>query len=363
MSKEPKKSTLADDLISLSELDKHLVDLDEDARVRTLRKQVAKLHKKLEARETGLDLLKDAFVEAYSEPLDIQVPRYSPKSSKAKTLEIPILHITDVHFGKRTATYNIAIAEDRMRLLGEKTIRLVELRRSVSRIDELHIFLGGDFGEGEGAIFPGQALEIDQDVVGQLVKEGPRIMCEQILLFLGHFKRLVIKAVPGNHGRVSRFAAKRNNFDNWFYLGLRQMVDNCLSTKDRARIEWDLPFDRPAGSEWYVHHQTFDFGHMLVHGDQIRGQLGFPWYGVGKKLSGWADLVPDFSYLWMGHFHTQAAYVINKRMVLAGGTPESSNAYAAESLAAGGDPVQRLAFFEKEHGLIVDAPISLKDTT
>ena len=264
-----------------------------------------------------------------------------------------------MHFGKRTATYNIAVAEERMQSLAEKTVQLVELRRSVAKIDELHIFLGGDFGEGEGAIFPGQALEIDQDVVGQLVKEGPRIMCEQFLLYLSHFKKLVVKAVPGNHGRISRFAAKRNNFDSWFYLGLRQMVEGSLSLKDRSRIEWDLPFDRPAGSEWFAHHKTFDYGHMLVHGDQIRGALGFPWYGVGKKLSGWADLVPDFSYLWMGHFHTLAAYVINKRMVLAGGTPESSNAYAAESLAASGDPVQRLAFFEKEHGLVVDAPISL----
>ena len=362
MPKKSTKKTLVDELVSLSELDEKLVDLDDDARVRTLRKQVARLHKKLEARETGLELLKDAFVEAYAEPLDVKVPKYT-SSSKKTPLEIPILHITDVHFGKRTATYNIAVAEDRMRLLAQKTVKLVELRRSVSRIDELHLFLGGDFGEGEGAIFPGQALEIDQDVVGQLVKEGPRIMCEQILLFLSHFKRLVIKAVPGNHGRISRFAAKRNNFDNWFYLGLRQMVDTSLSEQDRKRIEWDLPFDRTPGEEWYAHHKTFDFGHMLVHGDQIRGQLGFPWYGVGKKLSGWADLVPDFSYLWMGHFHTLAAYVINKRMVLAGGTPESSNAYAAESLAASGDPVQRLAFFEKEHGLIVDAPISLKDMT
>ena len=184
-------------------------------------------------------------------------------------------------------------------------------------------------------------------------------MCEQFLLYLSHFKKLVVKAVPGNHGRISRFAAKRNNFDSWFYLGLRQMVEGSLSLKDRSRIEWDLPFDRPAGSEWFAHHKTFDYGHMLVHGDQIRGALGFPWYGVGKKLSGGADLVPDYRYLWMGHFHTLAAYVINKRMVLAGGTPESSNAYAAESLAASGDPVQRLAFFEKEHGLVVDAPISL----
>ena len=355
-----KKKSLSEEIISLSELDNELVNLDDDARVRVLRRQVARLQKQVHAKQTGLELLKDAFVEAYSEELDIKQPVYSPKQSK-KPLEIPILHITDVHFGKRTATYNIAVAEERMRMLAEKTVKLVELRRSVSKIDELHIFLGGDFGEGEGAIFPGQALEIDQDVVGQLVKEGPRIMTEQFLLFMSHFKKLVVKAVPGNHGRISRFAAKRNNFDNWFYLGLRHMVDNSLSSKDRARIEWDLPFDRVAGNEWYAHHKTFDYGHMLVHGDQIRGALGFPWYGVGKKLSGWADLVPDFSYLWMGHFHTQAAYVINKRMVLAGGTPESSNAYAAESLAAGGDPVQRLAFFGEKHGLVVDAPISLEE--
>ena len=356
-----KKPSLTDELLQVDEATKELLDMDADARVRTLRKQVASLQRKLSAKDTGRDLLRDTFFEAYSDPLDIRVPT-PPKDKRRKTVEIPVLHITDVHFGKRTADYNIAVAEERMRKLTNTAIELVNIRRGFAKIDELRIYLGGDFGEGEGEIFPGQQHEIDQDIVGQVVKEGPRILCEQFLAMLGQFRTIKVLGVPGNHGKTGKQAAKRNNYDNWFYQGLRQTVEIALSDKDRRRITWDLPWDRQH-DEWYAYDRLFDrWGCLLVHGDQVRGMLGFPWYGFGKKVAGWIDVVPHpWQYLFSGHFHTHASFTINRRTVLAGGTPESSNAYAAESLAAGGDPVQRLAFFNEAHGLIVDAPIYLSE--
>jgi hypothetical protein len=357
---ERKSKPILDELLSLAEMESKLLDLNADERVRLLRKENQSLRRKLSEKETGLELVRDAFCEAYNEPLDIRLPAL-PKSGKAKPLqEIAVIHLSDVHFGKRTETYSFEVAEERVRELARTVLRLVEIRRNFARIDELRVYLGGDLVEGDG-IFPGQAFESDADLVKQAIKRGPEVLCECILLWLTRFKSIKVVGVPGNHGRASRFGSKRLNYDSLFYDVLRHMV---AIAGHSARIQWDLPFDRPSGREWYAVDQVFGWGSLIVHGDQIHGQLGMPWYGVGKKAGGWIDTVPDpWSYLFFGHFHTLAKFTINKRLMLANGTTESSNAYAAENMAACGDPVQRCAFFDAKHGLIADQPIYLSERT
>ena len=70
----------------------------------------------------------------------------------------------------------------------------------------------------------------------------------------------------------------------------------------------------------------------------------------------------EWTYLAFGHFHQFAFGTLNKRYFIANGTTESSNVYAQEQLAASGDPCQRLAFFERKHGLIADHQIFLDNT-
>lgn len=337
--------------------------VDADARVKLLRRENAELRKKLAERETGRDILLGVLLEVFGDMEPLRIPQ-PPKPRKGLTnVEQAVLHLSDVHFGKRTQTYNMAVAEERIILAGEKTRQITNLRRSEAKIDTLHLLLGGDMGEGEGEIFPGQAHEIDADVIAQSCREGPRVIAELIVGMLAEFQRISVKGVPGNHGKSSRQAAKRNNFDNWFYDITRHMVEKQLTPKDAARIEWDLPFDRPPGREWWAHSVICDrWGALVVHGDQIKGQLGMPWYGFGKKTYGWIDAIPlAWDYLFSGHFHTAARIELNSRTVLANGTTESENAYAQETMAAGGRPQQRLCFFDASHGMIADKPLYLGD--
>jgi len=47
-------------------------------------------------------------------------------------------------------------------------------------------------------------------------------------------------------------------------------------------------------------------------------------------------------------------------VMLANGTTESDNEYAAADLSAAGEPCQRLAFFDEEHGLVADHQVFLE---
>lgn len=338
--------------------DAELKSLDADARVALLRKENKKLRDRLRQRDEGWDIVEAALKEAYSEPLDIRIEKPRTQSKKLKHEEA-VLHWTDLHFGKETRTYNSTVAAERLRECVQAVHEITELRRSFARITRCTIQMGGDFGEGEGEIFPGQAHEIDQDLIEQFIKFGPEQVSAAILSLLQTFDELQVNGVPGNHGRQGRFAAKRNNADSVMYEVVRHIV-NAAAGKDAKRITWNLPLDRPRGNEWYAISEVCGrWRVLLVHGDQIKGQLGFPWYGVGKKVGGWIQALGGFDFMFMGHFHTHAAFDLNRVTVMATGSQESDNSYAAENMAASGAPKQRLCFMNHNRGLIADHAIHL----
>ncbi len=341
-----------------SELDKQLAGLDTDARVALLRRENRKLQDKIREKETGLDIVKQAFADAYSEPINLRLPT-PPKQTKKRQHEEAVLHITDTHFGKKTATYNATVAAERLVLLCEAVREIITLRREYANIRTLKLLLGGDLGEGDGLIFPGQAHEIDQGLVEQILKFGPEQIGSVVLAMLALFETVEIIAVPGNHGRQAPQSAKRWNADSILYHALWLMFKGTDTNK---RIKWNLPLDRTPGDEWFAHFKMCElWGGVLVHGDQVRGQLGFPWYGYGKKVAGWASCLPAFDYLFAGHHHTDASFDLHGRHVFATGSTESDNTYAKENMAASGDPKQRLVICNRKYGVISDHPIYLSD--
>ncbi len=115
---------------------------------------------------------------------------------------------------------------------------------------------------------------------------------------------------------------------------------------------------------WYQIMDVGEYRAMLIHGDQIRGSMGFPWYGLGKKVHSWASGgLPGndgFDDLFMGHYHQMAAVPLNHRTVWANGSTESTNTYAAENLAAQSTPGQWVLTVDPAAGEVVSAhPVRL----
>jgi hypothetical protein len=354
-------SDIVGKLKAMSELDEQLISLDSDARVSLLRREVKSLREKMRQKDAGLDVVMTALQQAYDEPLNLRIE--PPKEQQEREhVEEAVLHLTDIHFGKETPTYNSNVAAERLLEVYEATAEITELRRKFATIDTLHLALGGDMVEGEGGIFPGQAHLIDQDLIGQMVKFGPEIVGNLILSLLQVFPRIQVYGVPGNHGQQrTPHNAQRNNSDSIFYEIVRYIVRSAAPT-DSGRIGWNLPFDRTPGTEWYCPFRVSErWGGLLVHGDQIRGQLGFPWYNYGKKVGGWSAFLPAFDYVFAGHWHQDAAFNLHGCRILSTASPESDNPYAQEQMAANGDPMQRICFFNSRYGLLADHPLYLDE--
>jgi hypothetical protein len=301
-----------------------------------------------------------------------------PKSQGKGTEQIAIAHLSDTQMGKRTASYDSVVGAQRCHLFAQKIVEITKGKRAGSTSKELRLYLGGDMVEGEYGNYPSQPYDIDSPVIAQAMRTCPDIFEGMIYYFLRYFDKVHVVGVPGNHGRGASRHQTRHHLTNWdrvcYWIlrdrvlgsgvkakekcscGSNKMWKNCCGKDVRKRVTFDIAED------FWCLDRVWDWGNLIVHGDQIRGWAGIPYYGVQKKTHGWADAMPkDWDNLLFGHFHTYAAGTINYRRWFCNGTTESANSYALEELAAAGPPSQRLLFMTEKHGIISDHQIFLED--
>lgn len=331
-------------------------DTEADVRVQQLLKENAGLRKQLASKDAKTEIIKDVIAGVYAVPSGL-MNLATPKRAGTED-ETAVLHITDMHYGKRTVSFDADVCVRRVTQLCDAVEQIVTLRRKAAKINRLVLLLGGDMVEGQD-IFPHQAWETDVDAVRQIIKDGPELMASAILRLGQVFPEVDIHAVPGNHGRLSKTGSPSFNGDSIFYEITRLLVSQA---KSKSQLTWNLPLDRDPNNQWWARADVYGHGIVVIHGD-LKGpgnQLGYPWYSLGRRVPQWGAVFPqEFEYLYVGHNHTWASFEAAGKMVLATGSIESDNAHAAKNFAALGQPHQRLGFYNKKYGLLPDHKIYL----
>ena len=263
------------------------------------------------------------------------------KTRRTKDSETAIVLLSDWQLGKVTPSYSSDVCATRIAQLAEKVRIVTDVQRSDHPVNECRVYLLGDLVEGE-LVFPGQAHLIDASLFHQVMVDGPAILGQFISDMLGYFDSVKVLGVIGNHGNLGGRARKdyhpESNADAMMYEATRMRFD-------QPTLDWKQTFI-PGERAWYAKDQIGEQEWFLFHGDQIKGgQLGFPWYGFGKKLGGWSNLY-GFDYAVSGHFHTpvRGLYGAGSIVHWGNGSTESDNTYAAENLAAAGTPNQWLLY-------------------
>lgn len=216
----------------------------------------------------------------------------------------------------------------------------------------------GDMIEGVD-IFPGQQWLIDSTLYRQIFETTPTILVDFLRYLLMHFDQVKVWAVQGNHGRIGRKGVfgPEDNADRMLYRLVKLMMQH------EPRLEFNMS-DPEGERAWYLVARIGKYRAMLIHGDQIRGANGYPWYGLGKKVHSWASggIDETFDDICLGHYHQLGAMPLNKRVAWANGAVESTNTFAAETMAAQSDPKQWLLFVQPERGHVTAAyPVYLLD--
>jgi hypothetical protein len=261
---------------------------------------------------------------------------------RRRKAEVALIHATDWQLGKKTVTFGIDTLSKRMQLFADKVIEITNIQRQDHPVKEAVLMLGGDMVEGVG-IYESQVYEIEAYLFEQLF-ECARIIEQLVRTLAENFEQVRVVCEFGNHGRIGKYGTmpKGDNVDRMAY---RIVQDR---TKDIAHVTWQQ------SDNWYQHFAIGAYKVLLVHGDEIRTYSGTPLFGIIKRVSAWAaGVVPPFDDCYMGHWHNPISATIgNGNRVFITGSPESSNAYAAEHLAAQSRPSQRLHFIDPEKGRV-----------
>jgi hypothetical protein len=274
--------------------------------------------------------------------------------------QVAVLLASDWQLGKVTSSYNSEVCEERVRALGRKVIDLARIQAKAHPVRECRVYLGGDIVEGEG-IFPTQAHVVDSGLYRQLVVYGIRILANLFMDLIGHFDKVHVVGVPGNHGDM-RFGVgstdSETNADRILYraaeIALLGTRDHPTPLAESGRLTFNIP-DGPGERSFYAVDHVGKWGFLITHGDQIRGFAGFPFYGAAKKAWGWIDSIPEpWDTLMIGHWHTPTSLTLNHRQVRVNGSLESHNSYAQEFCAAVGEPTQWLGFVHPERGITAE---------
>jgi predicted phosphodiesterase len=265
------------------------------------------------------------------------------RSEKADlTEESAVLHLTDLHCGRRTKSFGVGTFKTRLHSVVDHALQIHDILRHGYKFRELVVADTGDNLDGD-EIYKTHAYHTDPEAAYSL---------EQVVVLLDAMKAEIprLKAVapkirfigvPGNHGRVSRFTHEANNWDLLFYHMLqREFEDDPVIS-----VEYAKDFSNTVEVEGH--------GILLYHGAGIRMYQNMPFYGIRQRVMRWTGSMPKpFEVVLMGHFHQVLQDSFNGIRVLLSGTMVSDDEWAVENLGMDGE--RRFQFF----GVHKDRPVT-----
>lgn len=265
-----------------------------------------------------------------------KVPVAKTRTAKGKTEHVALLHTTDWQGGKKTKDFDLDVLGRRLNQMVDITEALTE--RHGNPVNRIRVLFGGDDIEGVN-IFPSQPFEIHAGLYEQVfaVVRYKRMIVDRLL---AKFDYVDVTRKWGNHGRIGKFG-ELPDIDNL------DLIADAFAREfyiDNPRVDWNNSMD-------YV--QAFQIGNYkaaLLHGNEFHKT--FSAQRITSKVTSWQTIY-DFGDIYMGHFHRRDTYGLpNGTQVYLTGSPESSNAYAADQLAAVSNPTQRLHFIDPNAGRV-----------
>jgi hypothetical protein len=195
-----------------------------------------------------------------------------------------VILLSDTHCGKLTKYFNSDKFTERILSIPEK---LSADGAVPADLQEIVVVLAGDMIEGED-IYHTQAHHIEHAVIDQ-VQIAVRAFWQLVLGLKDRYGVPIrVETCPGNHGRVSRTANGKSNWDNVIYqtLGITAEAVNDPNIVVNVNMENFYTFPVRDKSGLIYHHGT--------------KHTGTP--SMKAKLAGWLHN-KDYDFMMHGHWH------------------------------------------------------------
>jgi len=282
---------------------------------------------------------------------------YVPKNQSKYSEEHAAVVLSDMHLGASftkeetggLSEYNLEIAKERMSILRDTVLDIVERHRHVYDIPVLHIFCLGDIVAGMRGVGAWSNSYIDLDIYDQMIA-GEALLRDTLAVWAKAFKEVRFYGVLGNHGKCSRRGEQKDyaNWDKVCYEFLKVSMSNY------ENIKWNTP------KAWFLQERILNHNFYLTHGDGIQGSMGVPYYGVERAerlILGLMQDKPD--YLLLGHFHSPAELQTNSGRIIINGSFLGGDLFSLKDLRRRGRPEQKMFGIHAKTGVTWNYNIQL----
>lgn len=337
--------------------------LDLEAEVSHLREELQQAGKKSKAqtRERGLFKAVVEELEARIKPFDALPPVYKPRAKKAITEHV-VMHLSDGHHDQVVTaeesggfeTYDFPISCARAERYVDTVIEWTQDTIAPRfNFPVLHVFAYGDHTSGEIHGHGPRSYYRNQ------IKNSHAIGILHALMYRDlapYFEQINVIYLSGNHGRRTTEKDYHGAQDNWDYLIAEFARCYC---KDLGNVNFTIP------NAFSVNVDVNGVGFNLSHGDDVRGNLGIPFYGMVRRQKGLIALgaaanAPRVRYYVMGHHHVAANLSDIDGELIVNGAWVGTDAYAYNRFAGYREPCQWFHGVNPHHGITWRMNVKLK---
>ena len=341
-----------------------------DKRIRELESEVLHLteERNRERQKARANAKTEGLFQAMTSVLRQKIPALKPlpkvkPTGKGLIEEHAVLHLSDGHHdqiispmecgGLEKHDFNVACC--RAERLVETTLQWTQQTLSDRfRFPVLNILSYGDHTSGEihGAATRSYFKQQMRNclAIGQLHAAMYRDLAP-------YFDQIHVVCVPGNHGRRTPKKDYHGARDNWDYLIAEISKLYCQNLEN---VHFCIP------NSFSVNLDINGVGFNISHGDDVRSQMGIPWYGLQRRQQRIQSLAPLQSgprirYCCVGHFHQKGMVGSGDTELIMNGPWIATDAYAYESFGTYTEPFQWLHGVNPKYGISWRMDVKLRD--
>lgn len=237
---------------------------------------------------------------------DPKPPKWTIGKTRGKNTGVPTLFASDWHWDEvvdpkqinGVNAFNREIAVARAKRLFTKTVDLLIHHMAKPKYDYFVLDLGGDMLSGN---IHEELRETNECPVSQSILSVMDHLVGGIDLLLQHFPKIIVNAVPGNHGRWDKKPRMKNRVYETYEWLLYQFLKKYYREDDRIHFNVSDGADLP--------YSVYSTRYLLTHGDQFKGGSGIAgalsplMLGDARKRKRAIAIDQPFDYLLMGHWH------------------------------------------------------------
>lgn len=332
-----------------------------DAKVKELETEVVSLRDELmlERRKSKAGAREGGIIRAIVEEMGTRVtpftalPPVAEHPRKAQITEHVVLHLSDGHHDQVVRPeevggledYNFPVSCCRAERLVDTVIEWTQDTLAPKfYFPTLWVLAYGDFTSGE---IHGHA---PRSYYRNIFRNCLAIGQLHALMFrdlAAYFKQVNVLYLAGNHGRRSRKKDYLGAHDNWDYLCSEMARLHC---RDLENVSFMIP------DAWSANVDINGVGFNVAHGDDVRSQLGIPWYGMVRRQKGLVALgaaagAQRVRYFCCGHHHTASTLADIDGEMIVNGSWVATDPFAYNALSGYREPSQWLHGTNPRHGV------------